>query len=642
MAEWAGGGNIESLERPTVTSPTRYKHWIQPLKRMEKQQMPHELACFATRYLVEEALARGMSVDHLLQDLPPWLTLDHLTNTSSQVSHGVFIALAERLKEYVGNPDPWFIGEVAHRAAAFDDPVTNMVRRWGTVSGAIKFTTFLGKFVTKDQHADARETGIQKGRRTGRTIHYFLKGQEGTYFEQTTATVGYYESLTRLWPNITPQPELVTVEHRLSRFAPEQLLGDVYYYARNGMRFARDAERKFRINGEVYAEPVDVNKLQAEWSFDTSKVNEPPRPVRMIRPWEHDGKVLIPEGLILDAPASVYVWSYDRLPPVNLFQAVIEGMRQRFGGRKYINEVIGQVEAERDRAEEQLEEANRQRAEAERQRGIAEEGARRIAYAAWAGGHLLEGAGSEATSQAGMIMGNLEGMISALNGMSARLAVHPDVDLKRTIAEMRGYLEEEGLPGLSQIETVLGITAVTFGPVNTLFAGEYEKLKREGVNLRGIADDIAARLSRTERYTGRNTQIRVEGSVAQLEGYDPGLVTAYLFNLVNNAVWSVHQYQPVEGGKITVGIEDDADKITLRVTDNGLGLAPDQHHAYLQGSIPSRKGMGSKSLGTQSGKVIAEYYDFERRVESKPNEGFGITTHIKRRAEYHHPEQTGR
>ena len=626
-----------SPARPTFASPRRYNQWIRPLKPMERKQMPHDLACFATRYLVEEAVARNMPMARLCQDIPEWMTLDYLVGTSNQVSHGVFIALAERLKEYVGNPDPWFIGEVAQRAAAFDDPVTNIVRRWGTVSGAIKFTTFLGKFVTKDQVVDARETGIEKGRKTGRTIHYFLNGQEGIYYEQTTATIGYYQSLTRLWP-ISPQPNFMQVEHALSRFSPEQLLMDVYYYALKGSEFERDREGNFRINGEVYARPVEPNKLQEEWHFDGNKVTGKPHPVRMVRHLEHDGKIILPEGLILDAPASVYVWSYDRLPPVNRFRAGIEGFRQRFGGRKYVNEIVGQVEAERDRAEERRQEAERQREEAERQRGIAEERAERIAYAAWAAGHLLEGAGSQSADHLALLIPNLEEAVRALREVGEKLAQHPDTDLRQTANDIAGYVKDTALPGLSQIEMVLQMTRATFGPVNHLFTRSYEKLKRDSIDVKAIAEELAGLFQRDIQYTGKTYTIQVQCPDAPVVvvGYDRGLIYAYLFNLINNATWSVRQRQPVDGGQIRITLEDNAHGVQITVADNGLGLPATNFDSYLEGTISSGKGMNSKSLGTKSAKEIADYYGFGRKVESVVRDGFTITTALSREARHNH------
>lgn len=383
------------------TTPGRHKQWIAPLRQMTPRDMPHDLFCFATRYLVEDARTLAVPDATLTQDLPDWLTIEHLLDTGKQVSHGVFVALAERLKEARDDPSPQRLRTAAYHAAGFEDWITNMVRRGGSVKFAVWFTTFMGNLVTKDQQVDARETERGNEMRIGRTIHYFLRPESDMYHEQSTFTRGYYEILTRLWKRTANAP-LIKVEEVMSRFSPERLLGDEYVYAARALgiqRVERDNDGNLRVNGEVYAVPVDMNTLQAR--FNPKYASRNARPVRMTRPVEYAGEVIFREGQILDAPASIYMWEYEKLPPVTRLQVFAQGMKDRFSSisTKHLRASYERVSTERDRANERGEEAERQKAIAERQRGIAEERATEMQQLLYAQDHEVRGEGNVAVNE---------------------------------------------------------------------------------------------------------------------------------------------------------------------------------------------------------------------------------------------------
>lgn len=605
-----------------------------------------ELKCYASAVLVHHAAQRN-AVDRLLLGLPEGVNETYLRDVNNHIDHATYRALEENIKAIMGDEDPQLVRELSRDITRLPGVVTVLAKALGTPLAVVKYSEKLN-----------RELNIGQEIRVGTThdghtpaYHFFLGPMNELYLAQSEGGKGYFEGIPWFWG--ISDPMQITEPH--SHFTLAKLLSTPGDYQYLGWNFQETSDGHFVVNGTSVAEKTSVHNVLGipaqevvdfyRAIFVTKKYHAVDderftkfveRKIREAQPWVITETVkagkrdIFPQGRVYGMPCTLY----DIEPTsVSVGQRLLalSGIAGLLEGKRAVTELQAKL-ADTRRLNEELKE----KAE------LAEESARRIAYAAWAGGHLLEGAGSEATAQAGTIMTNVEGMIAAFDEMSRRLAAHPDQVLRTTVTSVKGYLETEALPGLSQLETVLGVTAVTFGPINTLFAREYKRLKQEGVNLREIADGVAARLNRTEKYTGRDNHIIVDGPSVELAGYDTGLITAYLFNLVNNAVWAVHQHRPVDGGRITISIGDEGDTTTLTVTDNGLGLHPDQHGAYLQGTISSRKGMGSNSLGTQSGKAIADYYGLERVVESNPNEGLRITTRLNKAAEYHQAEQTNR
>ena len=143
---------------------------------------------------------------------------------------------------------------------------------------------------------------------------------------------------------------------------------------------------------------------------------------------------------------------------------------------------------------------------------------------------------------------------------------------------------------------------------------------REPVNLKGVVEDvIMALFERAEaqkvrlRYVGPERPARVLG--------DRDRLRQVLMNLVDNGI----KYSRPEGGEVIISVQEEQDRLCVRVSDEGVGIAEDDlphifDTAYRAPDARSfrRKGSG---LGLAIVKRIVEQHGGEIRVQSRPGEG---------------------
>lgn len=97
-------------------------------------------------------------------------------------------------------------------------------------------------------------------------------------------------------------------------------------------------------------------------------------------------------------------------------------------------------------------------------------------------------------------------------------------------------------------------------------------------------------------------------------------MTQVIDNLINNAI----KYSP-DGGKITIGLEDNRDSVIFSVSDQGLGISQvDAEHLferfYRVDKARSRE-QGGSGLGLAISKEVVELHGGRIWVESIENEG---------------------
>jgi signal transduction histidine kinase len=144
---------------------------------------------------------------------------------------------------------------------------------------------------------------------------------------------------------------------------------------------------------------------------------------------------------------------------------------------------------------------------------------------------------------------------------------------------------------------------------------------REPVNLKAVAEDvIVARYEAAEarhvrlRYVGPDRPARVLGDREQLR--------QVLLNLVDNGI--KYSKQP-DGGDVIVGVHEEQDRLCVRVSDEGIGIAEedlahifDPAYRALDARSFRRQGSG---LGLTIVERIVEQHGGRMRVESRLGEG---------------------
>ncbi|HSR32328.1 MAG TPA: HAMP domain-containing sensor histidine kinase [Anaerolineae bacterium] len=149
-------------------------------------------------------------------------------------------------------------------------------------------------------------------------------------------------------------------------------------------------------------------------------------------------------------------------------------------------------------------------------------------------------------------------------------------------------------------------------------------LSQEPVNLKGVVEEVimalhdaAEALGVRLRYVGPERPSRVLG--------DRDRLVQVLRNLVDNGI----KYSRAEGGTVVVGVQEEGESLRLRVSDEGVGIAPEDlpHIFDTAYRVPDarsfrRKGSG---LGLAIARRIVEQHGGEIRVQSQPGEGTTFT-----------------
>ena len=159
-------------------------------------------------------------------------------------------------------------------------------------------------------------------------------------------------------------------------------------------------------------------------------------------------------------------------------------------------------------------------------------------------------------------------------------------------------------------------------------------LNREPVNLKGVVEEVIMALHDAAeaqgvrlRYIGPERPSRVLG--------DRDRLVQVLRNLVDNGI----KYSRAEGGTVIVGLQEQEDSLRVRVSDEGVGIAPEDlphifETAYRAPDARSfrRKGSG---LGLAIAWRIVEQHGGEMHVQSEPGAGaaFSFSLPLYRTAE---------
>ena len=142
------------------------------------------------------------------------------------------------------------------------------------------------------------------------------------------------------------------------------------------------------------------------------------------------------------------------------------------------------------------------------------------------------------------------------------------------------------------------------------------------VDLRELAAEVSDELTPLSRRKGIAVDLGSDGAGSVL-GH-PVALRVLIRNLMENAIL----YSP-EGGKVEVSVVEDSDRLEIRVTDNGPGIAPEEvplvFNRFYRGS--SEPGVVGSGLGLSIVRRIAEIHGAEIRLDTAPG-GRGLEVRV--------------
>ncbi len=161
----------------------------------------------------------------------------------------------------------------------------------------------------------------------------------------------------------------------------------------------------------------------------------------------------------------------------------------------------------------------------------------------------------------------------------------------------------------------------------TTLESEDRQLHTEPFSLAELVQDVAQRFRAMADEKGLSLEIDIPLNASPVDG-DIGLIERVLANLTENAI----KYTP-SGGRIDLGVQGGAGRISVRVRDTGIGIPAEElprvfERSYRVGKERGGGGDGGRDgagLGLAIAKRIVELHGGVLLVESEPGTGTAFT-----------------
>ena len=152
----------------------------------------------------------------------------------------------------------------------------------------------------------------------------------------------------------------------------------------------------------------------------------------------------------------------------------------------------------------------------------------------------------------------------------------------------------------------------------TRMDGDKNGMKQEAVDMSTLTEEVIHMLTPAAEKRGQQLESSIEPGLHMMG--DRARLNQILYNLTDNAI----KYSP-DGGKISVSLREEQEKLVWRVRDNGVGIpAEDQEHIferfYRVDKARSRE-TGGTGLGLSIVKQLVTMHGGEITVHSEPNRG---------------------
>jgi len=174
-----------------------------------------------------------------------------------------------------------------------------------------------------------------------------------------------------------------------------------------------------------------------------------------------------------------------------------------------------------------------------------------------------------------------------------------------------GHIREEATRLVTLVEDIIRLSQLD----------EQTDLPKENVSLYEVANEVCGVLR--DSADKKDIELLLSGDSGVVYGVKH-LLFEIIYNLCDNSI----KYTP-DGGKVEVDISETENGLTLTVSDNGIGIAP-QHQAriferfYRVDKSHSKKS-GGTGLGLSIVKHAVQYHGGKISIQSEENKGTAIT-----------------
>lgn len=174
-----------------------------------------------------------------------------------------------------------------------------------------------------------------------------------------------------------------------------------------------------------------------------------------------------------------------------------------------------------------------------------------------------------------------------------------------------GHIREEATRLVTLVEDIIRLSQLD----------EQTELPKENVSLLETANEVCGVLR--DSADKKDIALTVSGDSGNVHGVKH-LLFEVIYNLCDNAV----KYTP-DGGKVKVDILETEKEVTLTVSDNGIGIAPEHQPRIFERFYRVDKSHSKKSGGTGLGLSIVkhsvQYHGGKISIQSEENKGTAVT-----------------
>ncbi len=225
-------------------------------------------------------------------------------------------------------------------------------------------------------------------------------------------------------------------------------------------------------------------------------------------------------------------------------------------------------------------------------------------------GQLAAGMAHEINNPLGFVRSNLSTFthyLQKLNELKGRLADAPSAWRELDM----DFVLEDGLD-------LLGETAVGLERIARIVADlkSFSKVDRATEELANLNDSIRQAVSVTERQLP--AQVGLPGHLNQL-----------FFNLLKNGVQAVQDSD--HAGTVKISSQAAADGITVAISDDGIGMTPEQREHAFEPFFTTRKIGSGAGLGLCTARNIVLAHSGRITIDSQPGQGTTVHLHFPTR-----------
>ena len=149
----------------------------------------------------------------------------------------------------------------------------------------------------------------------------------------------------------------------------------------------------------------------------------------------------------------------------------------------------------------------------------------------------------------------------------------------------------------------------------------------ETVDLTGFIPEAVALLGNKAKVSGVALEQELPQRSLRVKG-DPAQIQQVLVNLINNALDAVVSSKPVDGGRIVVALESDAEGVRVSVADNGCGITPADAEKIFTPFFTTKPVGEGTGLGLPICFGIVDQMGGHLKVDSKEGAGTKVTVFL--------------